>query len=407
MFIPTIKRDNDEKGPSYQFIKDTRHHPFLIQREYIRALNAAKIERMLSKPFVKAFDNHKSGVIDLIVGQNKIASLSHSEAFLQNIEKKFIQENDSSESFNHESDLIVIPEVNSIALRNDELIYSKKNQIFFKKSVLVESNSKIKKMICENTLEDNLFALNRNEIIIYDINKYNPSVMRKISGKFDGFSVSEHLIGAFNRKIILFDIKSNEKIISFESGLKTNELKIYDNFIVTANEDYNAYLYDMRYLKKFITLRGHINSVLSVDIKKDQIVTGSYDKTIRLFRNPINTNFNSFNNSFKSRDIYHSRRMEAVNKVVIKDNFIFSASDDGSIRMWRLFASQKEVASGKEKRAFEYSKQVKSKFSSFKDVKRIDNHRFLPKNMKGLIKTHNEMIGAKIRKEKKARNQFD
>ncbi|KAG0419307.1 Protein SOF1, partial [Dictyocoela roeselum] len=297
--------------------------------------------------------------------------------------------------------------VDSIAMRDDELVYSKNGKIFIGNRFLAENGSKIRRIACENAVKDNLFALSRNEIIIYSLNARISSLIGKIPGQFDGISVSENVIVVFNRKISLFDLKSNEKIVSFESGLKTNDLKVSGNLIVSANEDYNAYLHDMRYLKNCITFRGHVNSVLSVDIKGTQIATGSYDKTIRLFQNnlPAKNNdissFGNFDNCYKSRDIYHSRRMEAVNRVAIKDNFIFSASEDGSVRMWRLYASQKEVACGKQKRAIEYSKQVKNKFAGFKDVKRIDNHRFLPKNLKGLIKTNNEMIGAKLRKERR------
>lgn len=37
-------------------------HPFQEAREYTRALNATKLERMFAKPFLGSLDGHKDGV---------------------------------------------------------------------------------------------------------------------------------------------------------------------------------------------------------------------------------------------------------------------------------------------------------------------------------------------------------
>lgn len=37
-------------------------HPFEVSREYTRALNAAKLERVFAKPFVGSLDGHQDGV---------------------------------------------------------------------------------------------------------------------------------------------------------------------------------------------------------------------------------------------------------------------------------------------------------------------------------------------------------
>lgn len=41
---------------------DPSLHPFELCREYTRALNATKIERVLAKPFLAALDGHRDGV---------------------------------------------------------------------------------------------------------------------------------------------------------------------------------------------------------------------------------------------------------------------------------------------------------------------------------------------------------
>lgn len=41
---------------------DSTQHPFEGAREYVRALNATKLERVFAKPFVGNLDGHKDGI---------------------------------------------------------------------------------------------------------------------------------------------------------------------------------------------------------------------------------------------------------------------------------------------------------------------------------------------------------
>lgn len=41
---------------------DPALHPFEVAREYTRALNAVKLERLLAKPFLYSLDGHKDGI---------------------------------------------------------------------------------------------------------------------------------------------------------------------------------------------------------------------------------------------------------------------------------------------------------------------------------------------------------
>ena len=44
---------------------DPELHPFESNREYVRAMNAAKLERVFAKPFLGALDGHGDGVTAL------------------------------------------------------------------------------------------------------------------------------------------------------------------------------------------------------------------------------------------------------------------------------------------------------------------------------------------------------
>ena len=71
----------------------------------------------------------------------------------------------------------------------------------------------------------------------------------------------------------------------------------------TGNEDHNGYLYDMRNLQKTLKVyKGHVGAIMDVDFAPtgQELVTGSYDKTIRLWKTLDG----------RSKDVYHTKRMQ-------------------------------------------------------------------------------------------------
>lgn len=54
---------------------DPSLHPFEASREYIRALNATKLERVFAKPFVGSLDGHKDGVNCLAKHPTQLSTL--------------------------------------------------------------------------------------------------------------------------------------------------------------------------------------------------------------------------------------------------------------------------------------------------------------------------------------------
>ncbi len=52
---------------------DPTLHPFEAPREYSRALNAVKLERVFAKPFLGSLDGHKDGVHCMCKCPDKLA----------------------------------------------------------------------------------------------------------------------------------------------------------------------------------------------------------------------------------------------------------------------------------------------------------------------------------------------
>jgi WD repeat and SOF domain-containing protein 1 len=63
------KQTNTAIDKVYRNPSDASAHPFQKAREYKRALNAAKLEKVFAKPFICALDNHSDGVS--VMAKNK------------------------------------------------------------------------------------------------------------------------------------------------------------------------------------------------------------------------------------------------------------------------------------------------------------------------------------------------
>jgi WD repeat and SOF domain-containing protein 1 len=89
----------------------------------------------------------------------------------------------------------------------------------------------------------------------------------------------------------LYDTKSGINISEFAMSKRTNALcwnPMNPYVFSIANDDMNSYTFDMRKLGKGPTIMhsGHMNAVMTLDYSPTglEFVTGSYDKTIRIFK---------------------------------------------------------------------------------------------------------------------------
>ncbi|XP_062621327.1 DDB1- and CUL4-associated factor 13-like [Saccostrea cucullata] len=70
-YLRETKRDIHKVQRNY----DPKLHPFEAPREYVRALNATKLERVFAKPFIGALDGHRDGVNCLCKHPTSLSSL--------------------------------------------------------------------------------------------------------------------------------------------------------------------------------------------------------------------------------------------------------------------------------------------------------------------------------------------
>jgi DDB1- and CUL4-associated factor 13 len=166
------------------------------------------------------------------------------------------------------------------------------------------------------------------------------------------------------------------------------------NFCV-ANEDYNAYTFDMRKLNAPTRIfKGHTSAVMSVAWSPTgrEFVTGSYDRTLRIF--PHNTGY--------AREIYHTKRMQRIFTVqyTMDHRFVISGSDDSNLRLWKARASEQlGQRTTREEAAQDYRQALIKKHEHLPEIRRIYKSRKVPKVIQ------KQAAQARIQKDSATRKQ--
>ena len=405
-------------------------HPFQKAREYIRALNAVKLDKVFSKPFLFSLNqptdcikvmakNHKSlgefasGGFD---GQVIIWDLPTRRPIFNiksphNMIKGLTYSNDGE-------DIISCGDDNMIHFYNKKNLFSQKNafQTLHSTSILENSpdtfpreyksitsydaNGFIESI--DHSFNEKIFATSGENISIWNYERNTP--LHKFKSCPDGYLrvkfnyVENNIIlgTGYDRTITLFDLRTNNPLKQVTLRNKSacacwNPQEPF-NFTV-GNEDSNCYTFDMRNLDKIRMIhKDHILAVLDIDYSPTgkEFVTGSFDKTIRIFNN----------DEGYSRECYHDKRMQKVYSVMysMDDKYVLSGSDDTNIRVWKAVANDSiKILNKREEDAKNYRKKLIEKYQYMPEIKRIKNQKHLPKY---IINKKNEL---RIRKEAKKR----
>ena len=202
-----------------------------------------------------------------------------------------------------------------------------------------------------------------------------------------------------DRSIILYDLRTSSPTAKVTLTLASNAIAWNPmeaiNF-AAASEDHNVYMFDSRNLKRATNiLKDHVAAVMDVEFSPtgEELVTASYDKTIRLWNRATG----------HSRDVYHTKRMQRVFSTCFTPDskYVLSGSDDGNIRLWRANASERSgIKTARQRQKLEYDKALKQRYSHMPEIRRIQRHRHVPKAVKkaGEIKRE-ELASLKRRRE--------
>ena len=189
-----------------------------------------------------------------------------------------------------------------------------------------------------------------------------------------------------DRSICLYDIRGNTPINKIYLKNKSSSIcwnpQEPMNFVV-GNENSHCYTFDLRKPDQAKMIhKDHVNAVLDIDFSPTgkEFVTSSFDKTIRIFPH----------NDGRSREIYHTKRMQQVNAIIysMDNKYIISGSEDTNVRIWKAKAADSlKPLLPREKESLAYSEKLKKKYKNSPEIKRILRDKHLPVNIMKKKKT--------------------
>ncbi|KAG2788447.1 DDB1- and CUL4-associated factor 13 [Phytophthora cactorum] len=394
---------------------DPALHPFERPREYTRALNAVKLERLFAKPFVGALDGHCDGVTALATNPKSLVAFvsgaADGEVRVWDLPRRKCVWN----VYGHRGfvrGLAVTPDGNTFYSCSEDKTVKQwalrvKEEDEDVPTALATFTSKEPFLGIDHHWSQNMFATCGSKVQVWDPSRSTPThefawgADSINSVHFNPAEASLLASTGSDRNITLYDIRVASSMRKIVMEMRSNALAWNPmepmNFTV-ANEDHNLYTFDMRKMDRAMMVhKDHVSAVMDVAYSPTgrEFVSGSYDRTIRIFNV----------RSAKSREVYHTQRMQRIFSVKFSadSNFLLSGSDDTNIRIWKAEASKKlSKVAPRERRKIEYNESLKERYQHLREISRIAKHRHVPKAIKKAAEAKRE---TRAREQKKMANR--
>lgn len=395
---------------------DPAQHPFEKPREYTRALNAVKMDKIFARPFVAALNGHSDSVFSLCRhpdslthifsgscdGELKVWNLAtHACLATLPAHRGFVR----GVALGHGNSSV-------ITVGDDKAIKLWPISLDGLRNGLPEDIQPLTTFLGEHAFSgishkanQPIFATSGPVILLWDETRGSPTATFEWgcdsvnAVKFNPIDQDVLASLASDRSLAFHDVRAStpiRKVIMTMRGnaVAWNPMEAFN--LSVASEDHNVYTFDMRRLDTALNVhQDHVAAVLDIDYSPtgEEFVTGSYDRTLRIFRR----------SEGRSREVYHTKRMQRIFCVRFTGDsrFVMSASDDTNIRLWKANAADPlKVLVPREKKKMEYQEKLKARYRHLPEIRRIDRHRHLPKAVHGATRLKSVMKKAEQRKEK-------
>lgn len=396
---------------------DPALHPFERAREYTRALNATKMERMFAAPFVAQLGRgHVDGVYTMAKDPMSLERFASGSG--DGVVKVWDlpSQDEIWQTQAHENI------VRGVCWTRDKKLLScgtDKTIKMYDPYNTASGSAPLSTYLGQNAFTaitkhrtEPAIAASSSVISIYDLNRPSstptqtlawPTSIDTITAcSFNQTETSILASTATDRSVVLYDLRTSSPLHRSVLTLASNAIAWNPqeafNFAL-ANEDHNIYIFDMRNLKRALNiLKDHVAAVMDVEFSPtgEELVSASYDRSIRLWKR----------NEGHSRDIYHTKRMQRVFSCrwTPDNNYVLSGSDDGNIRLWRAVASARQgVKSARQRQQLEYDAALKERYKHMPEIRRIGRHRHVPKQVKKAGEIKGEELKAIKRREENER----
>lgn len=389
--IPVSRRNLDE-----------RQHPFASAREYQRAVVAAKLDRMMAKPFICALDAHRDSVTCLAVA--KYASESTVVQALSGSADGELRLWDLAQR----CCCTVIDSAHSCA-RGVTFIDSERFASCgdrFVRLWRIGSGDHLEAWTSDGTLNDVDFgdtylatASAEGKVEVWRVGGGTTTPVRSYSWRSAGantyrarWNPAQRVLIAScsrDRSVTLYDVRQPEPAQRCVLASRANCISWNPRdptTLLCGLESNDSIALDVRsFTKPRLVFRDHVAAVVDIDCSPTgrEFTTVSSDRTVRFF---------SLRGAElgKSRDCYHTHRMHLPSAVryTADATYVLTASDDANLRLWKTQASTKlggmASVNKRHQASLDYRHALLVKHRHLPQVRQIARHRNLPKLIKKL-----------------------
>ncbi|ORD94014.1 DCA13 [Enterospora canceri] len=364
-----------------------------LEKEYVRALNATKMDKMMSKPLVGSHMLHNEGIVKMERSRSKFITASYSnEIIVWDLVKKeaLIK-------------LEYLNQINSVGIYENKAVVTQDRSILF--TEMNKTNS--------NDYQSNLYNIS-TEVLEKPRFEFSKKVTNKFSSKIDQKQTVNHVdigeskmaVGTTHSSIVcdlikginlyekpgqcnqiqfnhsiggilgivgdgavrIEDTRANSTVYS--GKMPVNCIKFNNNKLICGGDKLTVF--DMREMGRALREFKTSGPILSVDSTGTRTSCGTADCVI----------FNFVDE--KLADVYYNQRMGLIHGLRYSGcgNYLVSGSDDGSVRVWKADANQRTLKTGRERRSSDGNRALQEKYGSVAEIARIRRHKFTPKEIK-------------------------
>lgn len=414
MKVKVLKRKPED------FLRETKHdihkvhrnysqaeHPFEAEREYQRALNSVKLDKVFAKPFLGSLDGHRDGISCVAKHPGTISNIASAAADGEIRLWELSTRKCTSTWQGHERVIRGL----TYTPAGDRILSCADDKTIKTWDTVNISSTPVDTVVCKNMVTGISHARSGDQFATCGENAQLWATGRSVPLRTFQWGVdSVHYVrfnpvetnllaaAASDNSVMLYDTRDVGSVRKVVMTLRSNALAwnpMEAMVFTTASEDYNLYSFDVRRLDRPINVHmDHVDAVVDVDYSPTgkEVVSGSYDKTIRIFKVAEG----------KSREVYHTKRMQRLTNVLWSndDRYIVSGSDEMNLRLWKARRSEKlGILKDRERVSLQYAEKLKQKYGQHPQVARIARHRQVPKHIKNAQLEHRKIRESKGRKE--------
>lgn len=463
MKIKALTRSVDDHAPArlgdaapVQRNLNPNMHPFEKPREYTRALNAAKLDRLYAKPFVAAFEGHIDGVysmarhpkrLDVIAsgsgdGEIRLWDVNHQRCtyayprahagIIQSLcisPLTFHGGGASKRMLSCSTDRTIKvwnadpvpdgfgeyeefrPADDDDEDSDDEASGARDAHLFS----LQPTNSTPKEPLTVyqgktafHSLSHHAhlprFASASSTVQVWDLNRGGGSdALVNMAMGVDAVHVVRYnqsetdvlASAGTDRGVTLYDIRSGKPLHKVVLTMRANDLAwspVEPTTLAVASEDHNMYTFDMRNMSSATQI---YKGHVGAVMSVDWAPTGQSLVTGSYDRT---VRLWDAGKGARSRDVYHTKRMQKVftTMYTLDARFVLSGSDDGNVRLWKHGASDKlGIVNARERASREYAQALRKRWHTVGDVAKIERQRHVPKPIRTAQKLSHTMTEAR------------